>query len=64
MKVDWKKKLSSRKFWIALIGLITALGALFGMENGTTEQIVTVIMSFGTLIAYILSEGFVDANRN
>ena len=28
-KIDWKRKLSSRKFWAALIGFITAILYVF-----------------------------------
>lgn len=62
-KINWKLKLSSRKFWIAIVGLVGAIGALLKMDAGTTEQIATIIMSFGTLIAYILSEGYIDGKR-
>lgn len=61
--VDWKRKLSSRKFWLALVGFISALLIAFNVDAGSVEQITSIIMSGATLIAYILSEGFVDANR-
>ena len=61
--IDWKKKLSSRKFWVAIVGIVSALAAVFKMDSGTTEQIITLVMSFATLIAFILAEGFVDGMR-
>ena len=63
MKIDWKQKLSSRKFWVALIAFITPLLVLSKIDGGTIENITTIIMSGGALIAYIFSEGYVDANR-
>lgn len=62
MKIDWKRKLTSRKFWVALVGFITALLVAFNVDSGSVEQITSIIMSFASLIAYILSEGFVDAS--
>ena len=62
MKIDWKRKLTSRKFWVALVGFITALLVAFNVDAGSVEQITSIIMSFASLIAYILSEGFVDAS--
>ena len=62
MKIDWKRKLTSRKFWVALVGFITALLVAFNVDSGSVEQITSIIMSFASLIAYILSEGVVDAN--
>lgn len=62
-KIDWKRKLSSRKFWITLIGFITALMYAINIAEADVEKTVSVIMSFATLIAYVLAEGFIDANR-
>lgn len=62
--INWKQKLSSRKFWMALIGFITALLYGFNVADATVEQVTSIIMAGSTLIAYILAEGFVDANRN
>ena len=60
-KIDWKRKLSSRKLWLAVIGFVSALLVGFGMTESDIAQVTSIIMSGGTLIAYILSEGFVDA---
>ena len=62
-KIDWKKKLTSRKFWVALIGFISSLLVAFNVASGSVEQITSIIMSGATLIAYILAEGFVDASN-
>ena len=63
MKIDWIRKLTSRKFWVALVGFITALLVAFKVDAGSIEQITSIIMSFASLIAYILAEGFVDASN-
>ena len=63
MKIDWKKKLTSRKFWVAWIGFISSLLVAFNVDSGSVEQITSIIMSGATLIAYILAEGFVDASN-
>ena len=62
-KIDWVKKLTSRKFWVAVVGFITALLVAFKVDSGSIEQITSIIMSFASLIAYILAEGFIDANN-
>ena len=62
-KIDWKRKLTSRKFWVALIGFISSLLVAFNVDSGSVEQITSIIMSGATLIAYILAEGFVDASN-
>ena len=63
MKIDWLRKLTSRKFWVALVGFITALLVAFNVDAGSIEQITSIIMSFASLIAYILAEGFIDATN-
>ena len=61
--INWKQKLTSRKFWAALIGFVTALMVAFGVNNLTIEQVVALITAASTLIAYIIGEGMVDAAR-
>ncbi|MGN9169516.1 hypothetical protein D1872_78620 [compost metagenome] len=57
---DWKRKLSSRKFWALLAALITSLLTAFGASNDTVIQVTGVIGAFGAVIAYILAEAYVD----
>lgn len=59
--IDWKRKLSSRKFWVAVVAFVSAILIAFNVPEGSVEQITSIIMSFATLIAYIFAEGFVDA---
>lgn len=63
MKIDWKAKLTSRKFWAAIVAVVTCVCVIFGVDELTTEQVTALIMAVGALIAYILGEGFVDAQR-
>jgi uncharacterized membrane protein len=63
MKINWKQKLTSRKFWAAVIGFITAMMVAFGVDDLTIEQVVAMITAASTLIAYIIGEGMVDAAR-
>lgn len=61
--MNWKKKLSSRKFWMALSGFITTLMVAFKIDNLTVEQVVAIVGAMGTLVAYILGESYVDGKR-
>lgn len=61
MKIDWKRKLTSRKFWAAVVGFVTPLLLAFGIAQGDVTQIVGIIMAGATLIAYIIGEGLTDA---
>ena len=62
-KINWKQKLTSRKFWVAVIGFVTAMMVAFGIDNLTIEQVAAMITASSTLIAYIIGEGMVDAAR-
>jgi uncharacterized membrane protein len=62
-KINWKQKLTSRKFWAAVTGFVTALLVAFKVPDLTIEQVVAIISACATLIAYIIGEGMVDAAR-
>ena len=62
-KKDLIRKLTSRKFWVALVSFISAMLLAFNVSAGSIEQVASIVMSFGSLIAYILAEGWADANN-
>jgi uncharacterized membrane protein len=61
--IDWKKKLTSRKFWMALVGFLTPLLLAFGVAEASVTQIVAIIMAGADVVAYIIAEGLVDAKQ-
>ncbi len=63
MKINWKQKLTSRKFWAAVTGFAVAIMAIFNVDTLTVEKVVALISAEATLIAYIIGEGLVDAAR-
>ena len=63
MKIDWKRKLSSRKFWVALGGFVTAILVAVNYTEAEIAQVTAIISAFSTLIIYILTEGYVDGKR-
>lgn len=62
-KIDWKQKLTSRKFWAAVIGFVTPLLIAFGFSDNQIAETTSIIMAGATLIAYIIGEGLVDSSR-
>lgn len=60
MKIDWKKKLSSRKFWAMVAALVLSVLTAFGIPQMTAEQVVVIISGIGALVAYMLAESSVD----
>ena len=61
--IDWKRKLTSRKFWMAIVAFITPLLLAFGVSDSEVAQIVAIIMAGADVVAYIVAEGLVDANQ-
>lgn len=62
-RMDWKRKLASRKLWVAVIAFVTSLLMAIGAEPDTIEKMTGIVMSGGALIAYILAEGYIDGKR-
>ena len=60
-EIDWKRKLTSRKFWVAVVGLVSGLLLAFNFDGATIDRISGVIMSAASVIAYIIGEGLTDA---
>ena len=63
MNIDWKRKLTSRKFWLAVTGFTTPLLIAFGISDGAANEVAAIIMSGATLIAYIIGEGMADGGH-
>lgn len=61
MKIDWKKKLTSRKLWIAVASFIANIIIVCGGTESETVQVTALIMAGATVIGYILGEGLVDS---
>ena len=61
--IDWKAKLTSRKFWVAVMTFVTSLIIAFGASEAVATQVTGVIMAGASMIAYIIGEGLVDAKR-
>ncbi|MDR1298861.1 MAG: hypothetical protein LBJ84_01245 [Oscillospiraceae bacterium] len=63
MKIDWKQKLSSRKFWTAVAAWATSLLTAFGATENTTARTGIIIAGIGSLAVYMLAEARADAGR-
>ncbi len=59
--MDWKRKLTSRKFWATVAEFVTMLIiALHGTQE-TATQVAALIMAGAAVVAYIIGEGMIDA---
>lgn len=63
MKIDWKRKLTSRKLWLAVAGFVTGLIIAFNGSAETAETVSAIIMSGASVIAYIIGEGLADSTH-
>ena len=61
MKINWKRKLTSRKFWAAVVGFISPTLLAFGVSENVATQVVSIVMAGAVLVAYIIGEGMTDA---
>ncbi len=61
MKIDWMRKLSSRKFWAALAGFIAAVAVFCGAGESVVTEVTAIISAAGVLAAYILGESIADS---
>lgn len=59
--IDWKRKLSSRKLWAAVAGVVAGLAMVFGLDENTISSVAGAVVSAASLAAYIITEGRVDA---
>lgn len=59
--MDWKKKLTSRKLWVAVSEFVGMLMIALGVAKDTVTQVAALIMAGAGMIAYIIAEGLVDA---
>lgn len=62
-KINLKQKLTSRKFWAAITGVVTSVMVIFKFDILTQEQLIALLSTTSVLIAYIIGEGLVDSAR-
>lgn len=55
------KKLTSRKLWAAIAGIVTGLAMVFGLDEGTISTVAGAVVSVASVLTYIITEGKVDA---
>lgn len=61
MNIDWKRKLTSRKFWATVCNFVGMLVLALGGKQEVAVQITEIIMAGAGVVAYIIAEGLVDA---
>lgn len=66
-KINWKQKLTSRKLWLAIVGVVIGAAMAFGVEGTAIEEMVSrvagAVTIMGSIFKYLDGESAVDAAR-
>ena len=60
-KRDILRKLTSRKFWLALAGFVSMLIVYFTGNNSNAESVSALIMAGASVFGYLIGEGLADS---
>ena len=63
MKIDWARKLSSRKLWVAIAGFVSGLIMVFGGTETMASTVSGVILQGAAVLGYLIAEGLADSAR-
>lgn len=63
MKIDWARKLSSRKLWIAIAGFVSGLIMVFGGTETMASTVSGVILQGAAVLGYLIAEGLADSTH-
>jgi hypothetical protein len=58
---NWKRKLTSRKLWLAVAAFVSGLIVAFGGAESTANTVTGVILQGAAVLGYLLAEGLTDA---
>lgn len=62
-KIDWKRKLTSRKLWLSIASFVAMLIIAINGNEGSAQQISALIMAGATIIGYVIGEGLADSGN-
>lgn len=63
MNIDWKRKLTSRKFWLSIASFVSMIMIANGSTENQASQIAAIIMAGATVIGYAIGEGLADSKN-
>lgn len=64
MKIDWKRKLTSRKLWLSIANFASMLYVYFGHAEADGEKIAALILAGASIIGYVIGEGLADSSNS
>ncbi len=62
-KIDWQRKLTSRKLWTSVASFATLLIVALTGDKDTAVEVAGLIMAGATVIGYVVGEGLADGAR-
>lgn len=63
MKINWVRKLTSRKLWVSIGSFASMMIVATGGTENQAAQVAALIMAGATVLGYIIGEGLVDASN-
>lgn len=64
MKINWVRKLTSRKLWLSVASFVSMMFVALGGAESEAAQISALIMAGATVIGYVLAEGLADSSNS
>lgn len=61
-KIDWVRKLTSRKLWMSIASFVSMMIIACGGTENEGAQIAALIMAGATVIGYAIGEGLADSS--
>lgn len=63
MSENIKRKLTSRKLWLAVAGFVSMMLIYLGHAESEAEQVASLIMAGASVIGYLVGEGLADGGH-
>ena len=64
MAEDIIRKLTSRKFWLALSSFVAMLIIYFTGDNSKAESVSALIIAGASVVGYLIGEGLADSSNS
>ncbi|WP_290095395.1 hypothetical protein [Bacteroides acidifaciens] len=61
--INWVRKLTSRKFWVAIANFVAMMIVALGGTDNQATQVTSLIMAGASVVAYVIGEGLADAGN-
>lgn len=61
--IDWKRKLTSRKLWMAIAAFVSGLIIAAGGSGSTASTVSGCILQGAAVIGYLFAEGLADSSH-